>query len=242
MYMRIMICEDESVYAIALANAIMRWKTISHVINLEWQMYSSAEDLLEKLTQRERCDLLFLDIKMPDGMSGYDLAKQIRIIDQQVSIVFVTHYQDYAIQGYPLNILRYITKPFEDQQVFEVLDIVYRQLQLVEDQNIVVGIKGQQIVIPYREILFMESQAHNLKIFTTAKSGYIQTRIKIRDMMESIDNRLFIQTHRGFIVNVMYIRVLHQKQLSLADHSSIPISRKYLEGVRSAFSKYYLGN
>lgn len=239
--MRVIICEDESEYATALANTIMCWKKISHINNFELQVYSSAEDLLEKISQKLLCDIIFLDIKMPDGLSGYDLAKQIRVNDQQVAIVFITNFQNYAIQSYHLNILRYITKPFKDQQIFDVLNISYRQLQLLKGQNIIVSIKGQKIVIPYREILYMESQVHNLKIFTATKSGYIQTRMKISEIMESIDNNLFTQTHRGFIVNVMYIRVLQRKQLFLADNSVVPISEKYLEGVRSAFSRYYLG-
>ena len=157
------------------------------------------------------CDILYLDINMPDGLSGYELAKKIRTVDQQIAIVFVTNNHDYAINGYQLNILRYIPKPFTDQQIYETLDIVFKQLQLLEGHKIVVTTKGQQLVIPYREILYIESQGHNLKIFTISRLNYIQVRSKVSEMIKQLDTKLFIQTHRGFIVNVMYSQ--HQEDL-----------------------------
>ena len=240
-FMRIIICEDETVYACALTNSIMRWKNNLHIKSLELETFHSAEDLLEKLHQKILCDIMFLDIKMPEGLSGYDLAKKIRTINQQVTIVFVTNSQDFAIQGYQLNIFRYITKPFCDQQIFEVLDITHKQLQLSEGHNVVVTTKGQQIVIPHHEILYIESHEHNLKIYTTSRTEFIQIRLKIGEMMTLLNSDLFTQTHRGFIANVMYIRKLRRKHLYLADNTMIPIGEKYLEKVRSSFSKYYLG-
>ena len=150
------------------------------------------------------CDILYLDINMPDGLSGYELAKKIRTVDQQIAIVFVTNNHDYAINGYQLNILRYIPKPFTDQQIYETLDIVFKQLQLLEGHKIVVTTKSQQLVIPYKEILYIEFQGHNLKIFTISRLNYIQFRSKVSETIKQLDTKLFIQTHRGFIVNVMY--------------------------------------
>lgn len=186
-------------------------KKISHVNDLELRTFHSAEDLLETLSHKVMCDILYLDINMPDGLSGYELAKKIRTVDQQIAIVFVTNNHDYAINGYQLNILRYIPKPFTDQQIYETLDIVFKQLQLLEGHKIVVTTKGQQLVIPYREILYIESQGHNLKIFTISRLNYIQVRSKVSEMIKQLDTKLFIQTHRGFIVNVMYSQ--HQEDL-----------------------------
>ena len=186
-------------------------KKISHINDLELRTFHSAEDLLETLSHKVKCDILYLDINMPDGLSGYELAKKIRTVDQQIAIVFVTNNHDYAINGYQLNILRYIPKPFTDQQIYETLDIVFKQLQLLEGHKIVVTTKGQQLVIPYREILYIESQGHNLKIFTISRLNYIQVRSKVSEMIKQLDTKLFIQTHRGFIVNVMYSQ--HQEDL-----------------------------
>ena len=239
--MKVIICEDETVYANALVNAILSWKKTSHIYDLELQTFHSAEDLLETLCHKVMCDILYLDINMPDGLSGYELAEKIRTVDKQTAIVFVTNNYDYAINGYQLNIFRYITKPFTDQQIYETLDIVFKQLQLLEGNKIVVTTKGQQLVIPYREILYIESQGHNLKIFTISRPDYIQVRSKVSEMMKQLDIKLFIQTHRGFIVNVMYMRVLHRKDLYLLDNTVIPITEKYLDNVRLSFSKYFLG-
>ena len=170
-------------------------KKISHVNDLELRTFHSAEDLLETLSHKVMCDILYLDINMPDGLSGYELAKKIRTVDQQIAIVFVTNNHDYAINGYQLNILRYIPKPFTDQQIYETLDIVFKQLQLLEGHKIVVTTKGQQLVIPYREILYIESQGHNLKIFTISRLNYIQVRSKVSEMIKQLDTKLFIQTH-----------------------------------------------
>lgn len=239
--MRIVICEDEAVQSAALMDCIDRWHGLHSETSVSIDVFRSAEDMLEALPRGLHCDLIFLDIVMPDGLDGFALAEAIRKQNDQISLVFVTNSQSYALQGYAVSALRYITKPFADWQIFEVLDIVSRQLLLQQGRQLVLSTKDRQIVLPYREILYVESQAHRLVFHRASDGSCLSVRMRVTDALKALDGDLFIRTHRGSIINVMYIRTLQRCQLTLVDGTVIPIGHSYTESAHSAFTKYYIG-
>ena len=239
--MNVIICEDERVYLTALNNSIACWQIAKGHRDVYVETYSSAEDLLEVLHKLSSCDLFFIDIEMPDGISGFQLAETIRVHNQQSTIVFVTNSKEYILKGYALNILRYITKPFTDTPIFEVLDIAYHKAMMNDGKTILLELKSQKISLPLKDILYIESVKHDLMISSTDKVHTYKIRMLLRDILKALDSDSFVQTHRGFIVNVMYIRALRRQQLTMADGVIIPISTKYLNSVRSAFSLYHIG-
>lgn len=73
--MWVIICEDERVYSRAIENDILCWKESHMYKDVYVQLYHSAEDLLDAFEKGTRCDLLFLDIRMPDGLKGLSWLK-----------------------------------------------------------------------------------------------------------------------------------------------------------------------
>lgn len=239
--MRIIICEDDSIYVSALQSSIKRWQSSNNRNGITVQTFSSAEDLYESPQYLLDTTIAFLDIHMPDGMNGYELARSIRKDNPLIIIVFITNSHEYILNGYDVNALRYIIKPFSDNQIHNVLNIAYGQYQTQHDQYFVIAEKKQHMVIPYKDISYLESQGHHLHIKLMPDTKHVLTRMRLQDAINDLKNELFIQTHRAFVVNVMYIRVLQRRQLLLADGSTIPIGTKYVNIVHQAFTKFYLG-
>ena len=239
--MKITICEDEQVYSTALSNCINRWQAQYPNITVCVDVFSSAEDVWDAFNRNHLCDLLIIDIEMPDGLNGFQLAENIRKVNEQVTLTFVTNSQSYALKGYNVDALRYIKKPFYDWQIFEVLDIVARKISLQCGKQIILSLKDQQIVLSFQEIIYIESQEHYLKFYVTKSEKCITVRMRIMDVLKQLNSDLFIQTHRGFIVNVMFIRILPRKYLVLAEGTQIPISQGFQSSVHKSFKNYYLG-
>lgn len=239
--MKVTICEDEQIYSTALSNCISRWQSQYPDITVCIDVFSSAEDVWDAFNHNHYCDLLIIDIEMPDGLNGFQLAENIRKVDEQITLVFVTNNQSYALKGYDVDALRYIKKPFYDWQIFEILDIVSRKISLQCGRQISLSLKDQQIVLPFQEILYIESQEHYLKFNLANSKKCITVRMRIMDTLKQLNSDLFIRTHRGFIVNVMYIRILQRKYLVLAEGTQIPISHSYQNSVHKFFKNYYLG-
>lgn len=91
--MKIVICEDELVYQVAIRQAIKHWQDASGHNDIEIFLYHSSEELLDQFEQKMEVDLLFIDIQFPGELNGIDLARKIRETHHDVTIVFCTKLQ-----------------------------------------------------------------------------------------------------------------------------------------------------
>ncbi len=239
--MKIIICDDADIDLNSLSNAAKNWATSRHLQDVvSERRFSSTEDLLETWQAGLAMDVLFLDIQIPGEMSGMQLAKTIRETDGHVLIVFVTHFAEYACEGYCVNALRYLQKPIHEETVFECLDIAYRQWQFAQAESIVLETKKQTFVLPYREIFFIEAYAHYL-IIHRAGLPPMRIRGRIADISRMLPEEMFIRCHRGFVVNVCYIRSISKTRMTLVGNLSVPIGEKYMENAFRKFRQYHQG-
>ena len=104
---RIAICDDESKYLKKMEESIKIIMQKEQIQEYKIDLFSSAEDLEMVLIGQEIYQVIFLDINMPQ-MSGLELAQRIRERDKDVILVFTTAFLDYAIEGYRLNVLRFL--------------------------------------------------------------------------------------------------------------------------------------
>lgn len=239
--MNIIICDDAEIYLNSLSNAVKNWAITRHLQDVvSEKRFTSTEDLLEAWQAGLTMDVLFLDIQIPGEMSGMQLAKTIREIDDHVIIVFVTNFSEYACEGYCVNALRYIQKPIHEEPVFECLDIAYHQWEFAQAESIVIETKKQTLVLPYRDILFIEAYAHYLTI-NRASQQPIQIRGRIADICRMLPQEVFIRCHRGFVVNLCYARSISKSCIILVGNHSIPIGEKYMQSAFEKFRQYYQG-
>nr|WP_294488398.1 response regulator [uncultured Ruminococcus sp.] len=110
--MRIAVCDDEQCFLNYFRGIVKRLYNRLDIITDE---FSSGEELLKSFRYKAY-DLVFLDIEMP-AMDGITLARKLRELSSDVSIVFLTGHIEYAIKGYEVNALRYLTKPAEEKKV-----------------------------------------------------------------------------------------------------------------------------
>lgn len=239
--MNIIICDDADMYLDRLRDTVMNWAARRNLRDAVLvRCFSSAEDLLETWQTGMSADVLFLDIQIPGEMSGMELAKIIREMDDHAIIVFVTNYAEYACEGYRVNALRYIQKPVSEEMIFECLDIAYHQWEFAQTQSIVIDTRKQTLVLPHRDILFIEAAAHYLCINRISQPP-VQVRSRISDMCKILPEEIFIRCHRGFVVNLSHVRSVTKTSIVLVGDRVIPIGEKYRESAFEKFRKYHQG-
>ena len=191
--MRILICDDEIHYTNAIKESIERWKRITRNDSITYDIFRSSEDMLDSLRNQTIYDLVFLDIQFPTELNGLQVATQLRMLNDQVVIVFVSNYDEYAIDGYKVNALRFLTKPISDSQVFECLDIAYRQWQITSSNSVIILETKQQIHrVAYKSIVYIESRAHYLDIHTlNTEKATITVRRKIGEILIYLQTCLY---------------------------------------------------
>ena len=168
-----------------------------------------------------------------------ELAKLIRQTDEDVPIVFVTNYAEYVYQGYTVNALRYLKKPVLESDIFPCLDIAYKHYTLSHQESSIISIPGEQIVLRYAEILYLEARSPNLLIKRIGSSSDISFRYRISKVYPLLPSELFAFCHRSYIVNLSKIRILKRTQLVLCSNEVLPISEKYVDELFHKFNAYH---
>jgi len=171
-------------------------------------------DALQKINSLNP-DLLILDIQMPK-INGFEL---LQVIEKEVLIVFITAYDEYALQAFENNAIDYLLKPFSEirfeKAINKVIDIFTNKnnqepaiptlkiLQQIKTDRIVVKTGANIDVVLIEDIVYIESLGDYSVIYTATKKIIKQKPLK--EFADMLDDRLFIRTHKSFIVNSKYI-------------------------------------
>lgn len=214
--MRIAICDDEQEF-------INHFKRIMHKLynslDIITDEFSDGGELLKSYKFRAY-DIVFLDIEMP-GMDGITIARKIREVDEDACIVFLTGHVEYAIKGYEVNALRYLTKPAEEDKVREVVEHMLKKRD--EIRSIWVHTADGDMRIKLGDIFFFEAQNQNVVINTAEES--FSVRGNISDYEKKLASDGFFRTHRGYLISLDKVYKVTDKAVILEDGTKLPVSR-----------------
>ena len=233
--MRIAICDDEEKYRIQLRTILDKL-----LINTDddIETFSDGNILTDKF-QKEPFDLLFLDIEMP-AVDGITLAKKLRAYSEKVFIVFLTGHVEYAIEGYEVNALRYLTKPVDIDKLKDVLNFVREKLG--STRQIMIKEDGEEIVINVSDVVYIESMNQNVRIVTTKGEHII--RYNIGDFEEQLKDDGFFRSHRGYLISLSKVKRLIKTDVVLdggAGEVILPVSRSNIKPLKDALYSYVEG-
>jgi len=223
--MRIAICDDELQCRRQFVDAVDKIAKSLDVITLAF------EDGIEFLRSfRENpYDLVFLDIEMPvtDGIS---LARKLREISTDVPIVFLTAHIEYALEGYEVNALRYLTKPVQPEKLREIIEYVSAKMQ--QQRSIWIKNDAVDIRLPLSDILCFEAQNQNILIRTETQEYSV--RHNIGDYEQELCADGFFRVHRSYLVSLRRIQSVGKGEITLCGGLRIPVSRSKEKELKDA--------
>ncbi len=180
---------------------------------------------------RERPDVLFLDIQMP-GLNGMQILARLH----DLPVVVTSAFDQYAIDSFSLNVTDYLLKPYTIDRLRLALEKVRKaiRLQQIEREStarqLTLRIDGRNEIVRQEEILYLEAVKDYVRIVTADR----QQR-RTLGTLSSIESQLsaddFVRVHRSFIVNRQRISGIGAHSVTMADGAEIPIGRKYKENI-----------
>ena len=232
LHVRIAICDDEERYRIEL-KTILNKLLINADLNID--TFDDGNILADAFAVSPY-DLVFLDIEMP-AVDGITLAKKIRSRSENVFIVFLTSHIEYALEGYEVNALRYLTKPVDIEKLKEV--IRYVQEKQGSSRQIIIKEDGEEILIDINDVIYMESMNQNVRI-VTAKGEHV-IRYNIGDFEEQLKNDGFFRIHRGYLISLSKVKKLSGNDVILDGGETLPVSRSNVKPLKEALYTYVEG-
>jgi len=195
----------------------------------------SAFEAVEILRQQQ-VDLLFLDIQMPD-LSGIQLLKSLQ---KKPIVIFTTAFSNYAIEGYDLDIMDYLLKPYTFERFLksvnkarEYLDLKEKFLQsenqkepVASSNFLFVRSEYKLVKIDLKEIEYIEGLGDYVKIY--AGGSPVLTQMSMKSMEEKLPSADFFRVHRSYIVSINKVDFIQKNMLSIKG-KQIPISEHYGE-------------
>ena len=239
--MNIAICDDEILFLSSIAKKVMLWaQKNGHSKSLIIHSFTSSEDMLDAWQHGMQMDALFLDIQIPGEMSGLAAAKQIRNTNESLPIVFITSYRQYAEEGYTVNAMRYLHKPITEEAITDCMNLIWRRWCLQNGDCVVLDLPTQILRLPIQSILYTEVIGHTCYVQVTDRIEAYQFRQSMNYIQQRLSSKIFVQCHRSYLVNLMYIRQITKNSLVMSDGKEIQIGRKYKEVLLREFRRYYM--
>lgn len=191
-------------------------------------------------------DVVFLDINMPN-LTGMELARLLQ--DQPgplPKIIFTTAYNHYAIEGYRVNAVDYLLKPFSYEEflrasnkVLQLSEEANNQFQsvTVEDEFIFLKVEYQWVRISLRDITYIESLKDYVKVHLEDSQKALLSLISLKALEEKLPSSKFMRVHRSFIIALDKISAISKNSIFI-DKIEITVGEQYKEAFKIMVDKW----
>jgi len=205
------------------------------------ELMKNCYDALEafEYLNEQSVDLIFLDLNMPK-LKGFDF---LRTLDSPPKVIVTTAYSEHALEGFELNVVDYLLKPFSFERFLKAVKKVSASPQEKNVSKPDISsqetgkrffIKGDKKIhqIKETEILFIEAYGNYSKLFLSDEM--IVTKEKISDFEQRLDQKAFLRVHKSFLVAVDKIHCIENNKIVIEKHK-IPIGLTYKSVVSNLY-------
>lgn len=194
----------------------------------------------KEILDRESVDVLFVDINMPD-ISGMDFVKSLAAPPM---IVFTTAYSEYAVEGFKVDAVDYLLKPFGLDDFKKAAEKVRKRYDLEHQPVAVSSLDADDALffktdykvvrVPVSKITYVEGMSEYLKLHVEGEKDPVIVLLSMKKLEERLPADRFMRIHKSYIIALNQIREVARGRVSITPEVSIPIGDSY----REAFNKY----
>lgn len=226
--MRIYLCDDEEKMREEIGLAVSGCLSAAEI-----SFFSDGKELLDRLVQ-EACDVLLLDIDMPE-LSGMEVAAQLAELPKKPLLVFVTGHDELVYESFRYHPFGFVRKQFLDKELHKVLLDCAKEFEQ-EKRHFNFRCEGKEVCLLLSELLYFESEGNYLKVYTEREEYRFRSTITAVERALKRDG--FIRLHKGFLVNQSAIRLFGTEAVELTDGRSLPVGKTYAEEAKQQFVRY----
>jgi len=211
--LKCMVVDDEPLAVDVVVEYLQKWDI--HPVCCE-----NGIDALRQL-QEEQFDLLFLDIEMP-GLNGISLLKSL---SHRPAVVLTTAYRDYAVEGFDLEVLDYLVKPFSFSRMQQTMERFtrWKDKDVPAPDSLFLKVDKQLIQVPVKDILYLESKKDYVRVYT-AGDEYL-CHLTLTDITAKLPPEKFLRLHRSYTVALDKISLIKDNCVYIQG-KELPVSRE----------------
>ena len=216
------------------------------------QLVKACESALEarQIMEEEMIDVIFVDINMPD-LNGMDFVKSLAA---PPLVVFTTAYSEYAIDGFKVDAVDYLLKPFGLDDMKRAAHKVKTRYDLLnatptttvttptdDDNTIFLKTEHRMVRVDIDKIRYIEGMSEYLRIYLEGVQRPLIVLLSMKKMEERLPSASFMRVHRSYIINLRKIQEVNKSRVIMDADTYIPIGDLYREAFNNYLEKKFLG-
>lgn len=235
------IAVDDEPLALEMVSAFIRQTSFLSLVG----QFENAIEALSYLNKHE-VDLIFLDIQMPD-LTGMELARVLEgnKRDRKPRIIFTTAYNQFAIEGYKVDALDYLLKPFNYEEFLRASTKAYNlanvsQTQEEEEEQaeyLFLKVEYQLVKVMLKDIIFIEAYKDYVKVHLTNKPAPLLSLTSLKSLEDLLPAKQFMRIHRSYIVSLDHIQSITKNSVNMG-HTTLTVSDNYKETFMAFVNKW----
>lgn len=205
--------------------------------------FDNPLDAIEFLNN-EAVDLIFVDIQMPD-LSGLEFTRSLA---KGPKVIFTTAYEKYALEGFRLDVIDYLLKPFSYEEFLKAVQKAVRLIKLekevpeqVDTNNEFLFLKSDYKIrrINFNDILYIEGLKDYVKVFIHGSDKPVLSLITLKALEAKLPEAKFMRVHRSFIVNLERIDTIERSRIVFGK-TYIPVSEQYKDKFQEFLDRNFI--
>ena len=212
------------------------------------ELAAQCQSALEarQFLEQDTVDAIFCDINMPD-LNGMDFIKSLTV---PPLVVFTTAYSEYAVEGFRVNAVDYLLKPFGLQDFQRAANRIKERLDnshlspltshLESDDTIFLKTEYRIVKVNISDIRYVEAMSEYLKVYLEGDAKPIVTLLSMKKMEERLPDN-FMRIHRSYIVNLNMIQEVNKNRIIMDADTYLPIGDMYKDTFQQYLDTKFLG-
>ncbi|MDR2888818.1 MAG: LytTR family DNA-binding domain-containing protein [Lachnospiraceae bacterium] len=230
---KIAVCDDNKFITDKIEELLKENLLRKKIVNYTVDIYNSSQNLLNYINGGNDYDLIYMDIEMPE-IDGIRLAAQIRKNNREFLLIYVSSYDNYFVELFPLSTFRFLRKPINEQHFEQVFDAVCDELNRRNCQ-FSYEFGGNLYRIPLSDIFYFESVGHSVFVVTKNKKD------RFRGKLDNIEKQLegqqaqFVRIHQSYLANLAMVKEVYYEHLIMNNDILLRISQDRRKKLRKIF-------
>lgn len=199
-----------------------------------------------QIMENDTIDAIFIDINMPD-LNGLEF---VRTLAAPPIVVFTTAYSEYAVDGYKVDAIDYLLKPFGLDEFRRAANKVKKQYDMMNtaivsqvdaDDALFLKTEHKVVRIDISSIRYIEGMSEYLKIFIIGRTKPIIVLLSMKKIEDRLPAPVFMRIHRSYIINLKMIQEVNKNRVIMDADTYIPIGDIYRDAFNEYLDKKFLG-
>lgn len=239
--LRFALCEDEVVQRTIAGMHLREYLEDRPALAGKVFEFSSGPELLAAVEAHGSFDVYVLDVVMPE-MSGIELGVQLRQMDREAVIIYLTVSPEYAISAYEAQAFGYLIKPVEPERLYQVLDRAVEAMEKKRSACVPVKTRSGLQLVRMDEILYVELAERAMR-YHLSDGGQVDS-VTLRGSFQAaaaplLEDARFLLCGASFVVNLYYVATMEKGFLRLRNGERVPLPRGIAAEARRRWSEYW---